>query len=282
MKKYILPLALLVSGANALDLRYGQGDFEWSANFAGIMDSSVTLDDKVVSISEQHQNFPNSPWYYFGNIDIHSSDTLDQVTDVADGIMDVLPFSPASITPFPSSFEVSGVDFDIGIGYDIIQDERGYLGVGVMTGISTPFMEMHNYIDTIDFIDTILEETSTDVKTYKFGISLQGAYSITPNLSMYGTTIYATQTGEMSNDLIDGDFDVSGTYSSFDIGLKYYPSEVMPDQANFYIKGGYAYKHWDIDDIEMSIGGVILPDMMSLITTEMTSDFIYVGVGFSF
>jgi len=282
MKRYILPLAVLVSGANALDLRYGQGDFEWSANFAGVMDSTITLDDKVVSISEQHQNFANSSWYYFGNIDIHSSDTLDQVTDIADGIVDLLPFAPDSIVPFPSSFEVSGVDFDIGIGYDIIQDERGYLGVGVMTGISTPFMEMHNYIDAIDFIDTILEETSTDVKTYKFGISLQGAYSITPNLSMYGTTIYATQTGEMSNDLIDGDFDVSGTYSSFDIGLKYYPSEVMPDQANFYIKGGYAYKHWDIDDIEMSIGGVILPDMMSLITTEMTSDFVYVGVGFSF
>ncbi len=282
MKKYILPLVLLVGSANALDLRYGQGDFEWSAGIEGIYESSLTLDDTVVSISEQHQNFPDSNWYYFGNIDIHSSDKLDQVTDIADSIMDSLPFSPSSIAPFPSSFEVSGVDFDIGIGYDVVSDERGYLGIGIMTGLSTPFMEMHNYIDAIDFIGDILEETSTEVETYKFGVSVQGAYSLTPNFSIYGTGVYASQTGEMSNDLIDSSFDVSGTYSSFDVGMKYYPSEVIVDESNFYIKAGYAYKHWNIDDIEANFAGIAMPDIMSLVTTEMTSDYIYVGIGFSF
>ena len=282
MRRYILPLALLVSSANALDLRYGQGDFEWSGGIDGIYSSSLTLDDKVMSISEQHQNFPNSDWYYFGNIDIHSSDTLDQMTDIGDGLLDSLPFSPGAIAPFPSSFEVSGVDFDIGIGYDIIKDERGYLGIGVMTGISTPFMEMHNYIDAMEFIGDILEETSTDVETYKFGISMQGAYSVTPNLSIYATGIYATQTGDMTNDIISGTFDVSGTYSSVDIGVKYYPSEVIEGESNFYIKGGYAYKHWDIDEIEGGIGGIVSPNIMEIASMEMKSDYIYVGIGFSF
>ena len=282
IRKYILPLALLVSSANALDLRYGQGDFEWSVGADDLSEQSVTLDDTVISISEHHTNFTDSPWYYFGNIDIHSSDKLDRITDLADNAMANLPFSPADIAPFPSSFEVSGVDFDIGVGYDIARDENGYLGIGVMTGISTPFMEMHNYIEAYDYLSTLLEETSTDVETYKFGISIQGAYNITPEFSVYGTGIYAGQTGTLQNDLISSEFDVTGTYSALDIGVRFYPSGVVENDTNFYINAGYAYKHWEIDDMDVNIGGILSVNLSSVVNTDMTSDYIYVGIGFSF
>jgi len=282
IRKYILPLALLVSSANALDLRYGQGDFEWSVGADDLSEQSVTLDDTVISISEHHTNFTDSPWYYFGNIDIHSSDKLDRITDLADNAMANLPFSPADIAPFPSSFEVSGVDFDIGVGYDIARDENGYLGIGVMTGISTPFMEMHNYIEAYDYLSTLLEETSTDVETYKFGISVQGAYNITPEFSVYGTGIYAGQTGTLQNDLISSEFDVTGTYSALDIGVRFYPSGVVENDTNFYINAGYAYKHWEIDDMDVNVGGILSVNLSSVVNTDMTSDYIYVGIGFSF
>ena len=284
MKKYILPLLLATSTTQALDIRYGLGDFEWNMGLLGLVDSSVTVDDTVISINEQHQNFEDSPWYFFGNLDIHSSDTLDTVTDLADGIRSDFPSlinsAMSTVAPIPSSFEVSGMDIDLGIGYDVIQDERGYLGVGVVTGLSTPFMEMHNYIDSYNYISNLLEETSTDVSTYKFGLSLQAAYSVTRNISLYGTSIFALQTGEMTNDLINSTLDVSGSYNSMDIGVKFYPSELVDEESNLYLKAGYAYKHWDIDDIESTIAGVVVPSMDSLFQSEMTSDFFYVGLGF--
>jgi hypothetical protein len=282
IKKYILPLALLVSSANALDLRYGQGDFEWNVGAGDFGEKSVTLDDSIISISEHHANFTDSPWYYFGNIDIHSSDTLNQITDIADGVVDKLPFSPSDIGPFPSSFEVSGIDLDIGIGYDIARDENGYFGIGFVTGISTPFMEMHNYLEAYDYLSTLLEETSTDVETYKYGISLQGAYNITPEFSVYGTGIYAGQTGTLANDLIASDFDVTGTYSSLDLGVKFYPNGLMENETNFYINAGYAYKHWEIDDMDVNIGGILSVNLSSVVNTDMTSDYVYIGIGFSF
>jgi hypothetical protein len=282
IRKYILPLALLVSSANALDLRYGQGDFEWSVGVADLDDRSVTLDDTVITIAEQHANFKDSPWYYFGKVDIHSSDKLDKITDLADSAVDKLPFSPSDIGPFPSSFEVSGIDLDIGIGYDIARDENGYFGIGFVTGISTPFMEMHNYLEAYDYLSTLLEETSTDVETYKFGISVQGEYNITPEFSIYGTGIYAGQTGTLANDLIASDFDVTGTYSSMDLGIKFYPSGVVEDETNFYINAGYSYKHWEIDDMDVNVGGILNTNLSSVVNTDMTSDFVYVGVGFTF
>ena len=282
IKKYILPLALLVNSANALDLRYGQGDFEWNVGASGLGEHSVTLDDKVMSISEQHSNFEGSPWYIFGNIDIHNSDTLNKITDIADGIVGNLPFSPSDIGPFPSSFKVTGVDFDIGMGYDITKDENGYLGIGLMTGISTPFMEMHNYLEAYNYMSTLLEETSTDVKTYKFGLSLQGSYNITNEFSIYGTGIYAMQTGTLANDLISSELDVHGTYSSFDAGLKFYPSGIVDNETNFYINIGYAYKHWKIDDMDVNIGDILSVNLSSVVNTDMTSDYLYVGIGMTF
>jgi len=282
IKKYILPLALLASSANALDLRYGQGDFEWNAGSNLLGEHSVTLDDKIMSISEEHSNFTDSPWYYFGNIDMHNSDTLDKITDVADRIVGSLPISPDDIAPFPSSFKVTGVDFDIGIGYDIAKDENGYLGIGLMTGISTPFMEMHNYLEAYEYLNTLLEETSTDVQTYKFGLSIQGSYNITNEFSIYGTGIYAMQTGTLDNDLISSSIDIDGTYSSFDAGLKFYPSGIVDNETNFYINFGYAYKHWEIDDMNVNIGNILPINLSSVVNTDMTSDYLYVGIGMTF
>lgn len=281
MKKYILPLALLVSSANALDIRYGKGDFEWSASFAGFAEQSVTLDDQIISVTEHHANFGGSSWYFFGNVDIHSSDRLDQMTDLMDDAVTILPI-PYGMGPFPSSFEVSGVDLDIGIGYDLVNNENGYFGIGLMTGISTPFMEMHNYLESYDFIKTSLEDTSTDVETYKYGVAVQAAYNFTENFSVYGTGTYAGQTGTLENEIIASAFDVTGTYSAFDIGLKFYPMGTMGSSSNFYINAGYAYKHWEIDDMDIDLGGLFTVNLASVVQTDMTSDYAYVGLGFSF
>jgi hypothetical protein len=177
---------------------------------------------------------------------------------------------------------VSGVDLDIGIGYDLYRDQRGYFGIGVVTGLSTPFMEMKNYLEAADYINTLLEDTSTDVETYKFGVTVQMAYNLAEIFSVYATGIYAMQTGNISNELVSGDFDVTGTYASFDVGVKYYLTNLSGDESDFYAKLGYTYKHWVVDDIDGSIGGFIMPNILTNAEIDMTSDYVYIGIGYNF
>lgn len=281
MKRFVLPLVLMVSSSQALDLRYGQGDFEWSASALGY-DSSIIVDDKIFSINEQHKNIGDGPWYYFGNIDIHSSKQLDAMTDIADNISNLLPIAPDDVAPFPTTYELSGLDMDIGVGYDLYQDDRSFFGIGVMTGFSTPFMEMKNYLESAEALNDLLNDTSTDVETYKLGISLQAAYNLAEIFSIYGTAIFAYQTGTLDNELIQSSLDVTGTYTAFDIGVKYYLTNLSGEESNFYAKLGYAYKDWTIDDISGSLGGFDVPNLLSVVETEMTVDYIYLGIGYNF
>ncbi|MEA1952927.1 MAG: hypothetical protein U9O24_00855 [Campylobacterota bacterium] len=283
MKKYIVLLLVGLGSANALDIRFGQGDFKWSSGISDNIKGSLTIEETVIAIHEQHKNITNTSWYYFGNLDIYSSKQLNKITNIADSIMDFFPLAPDDfITPFPSSFKLKGLDLDLGIGYDVIKNHKGYLGVGLMTGISTPFMEMNNYVDSLDAINTLLENTSTEVATYKFGLTAQAEYYINPVLSVYGTAIYATQTGEMSNELFNSSFDISGTYSSLNLGAKYSLKEILKNKNNFYINAGYSYKNWDIDDLKINFYGVDMPDIMTIISTEMSSNYFYLGAGYDF
>jgi len=281
MKRYILPLVFMASSGNALELRYGQGDFEWKASVLGF-ESSVTIDDRVFSINEQHQNIGDGAWYYFGNIDIHNSKEFNTITNIADEISDALPISPDSIAPFPTSYQVSGLDIDIGVGYDLYHDDKSFFGIGIMTGISTPYMEMHNIIDSAESINSLLDDTSTDVETYKLGVTLQSELNIAEALSIYGTAIFAYQTGSMSNEIIQSSFDVTGSYTSFDVGIKYYMTNTSGEESNFYAKLGYTYKNWTIDDISGKIGSLLVPNLLSLVETEMSVDYIYVAIGYNF
>lgn len=273
---------MLASSSQALDIRYGQGDFEWSTSIKKVIDSSVILDDKIFGINEQHQNFDDSTWYYFGNIDIHSSKKLDTITEITGEIVNIVPIDENDLAPFSSSFEVSGMDLDIGIGYDIYQNQKSFFGVGLMTGISTPFMEAYNYVDSTNALYNLLKDTSTNLDSYKFGITMQGAYNLATILSIYGSGSLALQTGTMSNEILRSSIDMTGLYSSFDVGFKYYLTDLSGNESDFYAKVGYAYKNWQVDDMNIDAGDSDLIDVASTVETEMTSDYIYLGIGFNF
>ncbi len=275
MKKIILPLALMVSSTYAMDLRYGQGDFEWGVSLFGVS-PSVTIDDKIYSINEQHKNIDDTSWYYFGNLDIHNSDQLDTVTDIADDISGILP---VKIAAFPTSYKVSGLDADLGVGYDVYQDTNSYFGIGLMTGISTPYIEMKNLVDTIGSIGKVLKDTSTDVKTYKLGLTLQGSYGFTDSFSIYGTAAISIQTGTIKNKSISSELDVNGLYTALDVGAKY---SLSGGTSDLYIKVGYVYKKWNIDDISGSFAGSIPINILAFSEIDMSVKYPYIGIGYNF
>ena len=301
MKKYVLALtmgSLFISNLNAFDIRVGKGEFEWKVGMANLFDTSVNLDIDVLSINEQHLSFGQSDFYIFGNLDIYSSDSINQATDVIDNVMtQSLPNTPidnilgintntandilGNFVPVPSSYEISGIDFNIGVGYDVLKNEDGYFGIGLMAGVSTPFLEMENPIDAMIFTYTFLKETSTDIMTYKAGLSLQAGYDIGDNLSVYSTFIYAYQTGDIENSIVNSSMDMDGNYQALDVGLKLSPSSDS-SWSNLYATIGYTSKTWDVDTMEASVAGIDTPNIASVFRNDLSTDYTYFGIGYRF
>jgi hypothetical protein len=301
MKKYVLALtmgSLFVSNLNALDVRVGKGDFDWKVGMSSLFDTSVNLDIDVISFNEQHLNFEESNFYIFGNMDIYSSDRVDQATDIIDNVMmQKLPNTPidnilgisaetpndvlGNFVPVPSSYEISGIDFNIGLGYDVLKSENGYFGMGVMTGVSTPFLEMENPIDAMIFTYEFLKKTDTELMTYKAGLSFQAGYDLGENLSLYSTFIYAYQTGDIENSIINSSMDLDGNYQAFDIGIKLRPSSDS-SWSNLYATLGYTSKDWDVDTMEATVVGMDTPNIASIFKNDLSTDYTYFGIGYRF
>lgn len=286
LQRLIFLLVISTVIASAIDFRYAKGNFVWDMGISNVLKSSIELNDKIIGINEQHKNIYDTYWYGFLNMDIHGSEKLDSVTNIMDTFKDNIPMLPInhvpSFLPVPSSFEVRGIDMDIGIGHDLIHSDDGYIGLGVMTGISTPFMKMRNYEDTYKFFSMLLKDTSTDVDTHKLGATVQAEYRLNDTFSVYGTGIYASQIGKMTNSIIDSSMDVEGKYSAIDVGLKFYPSELVDENWGTYLKAGYSRKRWSVDSVKTTIVGIDMPDPMSIFDTDMKSDYWYMGVGLDF
>ncbi len=301
MKKYVLALtmgSLFISNLNALDVRVGKGDFEWKVGMSSLFDTSIELDIDVITLNEQHMNFEDSRYYLFGNLDIYSSDTVDKATDIIDNVMlSKMPNTPISnilgvnntspndvlgnFVPVASSYEISGIDFNIGLGYDIMKSDDGYIGMGLMAGVSTPFLEMENPIDAMAFTYAFLKDTDTDVMTYKAGISLQAGYNFGENVSIYSTFIYAYQTGDIENSIVDSSMDVDGNYRALDIGLELRPSSDS-SWSDLYATIGYTSKAWDVDTIEATVAGIDTPNIASVFRNDLSTDYAYFGIGYRF
>lgn len=300
----IIAFFLITSTLSALDIRIGKGDFTATQGIAGLYSVSAEVDLDVISLDERHYALGDSGLFVFGNLDIYSSKQMDSMTDVIDSIMNTstptLPFeTPITVgtttpnevlgtfIPVPSSYKMYGVDFDIGLGHDVIASDRGYIGLGIMTGISMPAMEMENYFESYNFYTELLSQTKTELTTYKLGLSIQGGYEIMDYLSVYGSGTYAYQFGEMDNSIVRSSVDAKGSYRAFDIGLRFYPLLLADDDKGdlydrFYLNIGHAYKKWEVDEVQVSLIGIDMPDPMSYLDIGFESSYTYLGLGYRF
>lgn len=289
-KKILFSWLSVVVATNiyAVEVKIGKGDFSWNVGFQNVLKGSIDISTDIIGISEQHYQLGSSKFYLFGNLDIYSSKELDGFTDIIDmGMSQNIPFlnnTPNQImgefVPVPSSYKMRGADFDIGVGYHLLHNSKGFVGIGVATGISMPFMEMENYIEAGEFFLNGLEKTETEIMTYKAGVSLQGSYKFIDNFGVYSTWICGIQSGEIENDLVKSSMDTSGTYTSFDIGVKYIPNFEFLN--NLYFTLGHSYKKWDIDEIEVEVMGLKTPNFASIFNIDLESSYSYLSMGYQF
>ena len=299
MSLNLKPLAtgcfLLVSSlpAHALELRYGSGDFNIGMDVPLIsMDTKLSVD--TLTLAEPHKNLGDSRLYYQFRADYFDSDTVNKLTDFASlPLRTKLPVINSSVTdlvadntplPVPADYRLHGLNVDAGIGYDVIKTPKGHVGVGVNTGVSTPFMEVRNFkLATANVVMDALDTFDTDITTYKAGVALQGSYQLSPALEVSSSASLNHQTGEMDNGIIGAGIDMDGSYRTLEVSAKIKPAVLLhqPKLKNAFITIGHSQSRWDYDTTEITtpVGAFNVPGVMDA-DFEHSSTFI--GAGYDF
>jgi hypothetical protein len=272
---------------SAIELTYGNGEFGMNAGIGSLFSSNVKLSTNTWSLAEHHKNIRKSKLYYQFQFDYFNSDTVDKMTDFASSpISSSLPIigsSPDDMVnnftqiPVPSDYRIRGINFDIGLGYDLIKHAKTTFGIAFNTGLSTPFMKIRNMKNTANLVIDLLDSFDTKVETYKLGGSIYGEYAFNEQLSVLGGGSLNFQTGKMENDTLRGDVTIDGFYQSLHINLKYSPTFLK----RAFLIGGYRYNRWDYGSttVDTPIGRTNIAQNMDII---FDSSNIHIGAGYRF
>jgi hypothetical protein len=281
-----------VSFSSATEFQFGTGTFTMEGGFLGLT-GSIDNDVQSFTLGTRHSNIKDR-FYYGYDFTWYDSKDLIQAQKTYNNFAN--EFSIPEM-----EYRVKGLDANIRVGYDLYhQDEDNFFGVGLLVGLSLPWIDATKgdsatpHIDMGMFQDTkeMYDKSQTDIMTYKIGptISFQKAL-VSNKISLYGVASYAFQTGSVENDYAKADFDVDGTFQEYNIGLYFTPFTetfkwgFLTLSPRVYATLGYRYSKWSVDKMVIDTsGGSFNSDQLSQFEKdfEMSSSIGYFGVGYSF
>ncbi len=294
--KIVLSFVTACTIASAMELRIGSATFNWQMGM-GFMQSDFDLDAHVWSLGEQHNSFGDSRLYYFYNADLYQSDYVDRLTTlITTPLTYDFPvfgsFNDAvadhTSLPVPADYKIRGFDLNLGIGYDLLKNDRSYLGIGINTGLSIPVLKMKNLRKSASVTYDLLDHTDTTIKTYKLGPILHAGYRPVSSLLLYASFGAGLQTGTIENGWIKSSLSVDGSYSTLDLGLRYTPWQSTRDlgwirlDPKLFLTAGYTRKSWRMDDAKIKAFNIAQFDSGGLFTDSFDANYWYLGIGYDF
>ncbi len=294
--KIFLSLVTSCTILSAMEFRIGSGSFGWQMGM-GFAACDFDLDTNVYSISEQHNNFGESQFYYFYNADLYQSDTVDKFTTlVTQPLTQELPgvgsvndaIAQNTSIPVPAEYKIRGFDLNLGIGYDLLQHQNGALGIGINTGLSLPVMKMRNLQKSAQITYEILENTDTTILTYKLGPIVHALYRFNPKVTFFGSFSAGYQTGSIENDWIRSSLDVDGSYTTLDLNLRWTPWQSHKDlgwirlDPKLFISIGYSKKTWDLDEVSVDAFEIAAFSSGGMLKSSFDQSAWYLGIGYDF
>ncbi len=298
MKKSLLFFIGLTGGLLSAEFQFGNGTFTMDGGFLGLT-GSIDNDVASYTITNRHSNMGSSNIFYSYDLNWFDSKNLIQAQKTYNNMA-------TNFNVPQMEYRVKGLDANIKAGYDIIhKSEDDFLGVGVLVGLSIPWIDatkssstvpnldlISNNIDSMQNAKQLFDDTKTKVMTYKVGPTINFQKSlIGDKLSVYGLASYAYQTGYISNEYIKSDLSVDGTYQEYGLGLYFTPFTEkfkwgwLTLSPRIYATLGYKYSKWDMGDVSINIAGKgfnssDLSPYKSNFT--MSSSIGYFGLGYSF
>ncbi len=306
MRRVGLSLIALSALLTASEFQYGSGTFNLNGGFTQGASGSISSDIDTYSLVERHSNIAGSKVFYSYDATWMDSQTLKQTQQdynaLAGQANSLLPTSSPFMIP-TMDYRVKGLDANLRLGYDVLhKDEDNFLGLGLMVGISIPWVDSSNSSDSSNDnsnfslesensslnLKNLFQDTKTSIMTYKVGPSINLQKSLTENISLYGIGSIAYQTGYIKNDYIDSEYSVDGTYQELNVGLyftpftKSYKLGWITLNPRVYATLGYKYSKWDIDDVTVDVyNNSVKLEPLSM-KFGMDSSVGYFGVGYSF
>ena len=307
MRKIGLSLIAFSALLTAVEFQYGSGTFNLNGGFMqkGVS-GTISADIDTFSLVERHSNIAGTDTFYSYDFMWMDSKTLKQAQQNYNNLVgqanNFIPDSSPLEIP-TMEYRVKGLDVNFRAGYDVLhENEDNFLGLGVLVGISIPWIDSSSSaVPSGDMIKLLLEnensslnlydlfkKTKTSMMTYKIGPSVNFQKSLNKNLSIYGIGSIAYQTGYIENDYINSKFSVNGMFQELNAGLYFTPfTETykwgwLTLSPRLYATLGYKYSKWDVDDINIDIyKNSMKIDSMSM-KFGMDSSVGYLGVGYSF
>ncbi len=298
MKKSVLiVLSLFFSTLEAMEFRIGSANFNWSAGMT-YMKTDFVIDADLYTISQTHTNISDTKFYYFYNADMYKSDYIDQITDlITTPITYDFPFfgsfndavSKYTSVPVPSDYRVRGFDINFGAGYDILSNDKAYIGLGINNGLTLLGMKMKNLKKSVEVVYDLLDATETSISTYKVGPIVNFGYGFSKNFSFFGSFSLGYQNGSMENEWIASSIDIDGKYTILDVGIRY---EIYRDKnrdlgwikikPSYFVTLGYGYKKWDMNDAKIDAFNIVQITSGGTFTNSFDTDYFYIGAGVNF
>jgi len=288
MKKTALLCIAAVAVLSAAEFEFGHGTFKMKGGFLGLT-SEKSADVTSYSLVEQHKNLFSTTWFYKYEITWYDSkDIVNSQKTISDYTLN--GFAASELTTPITDYDYEGLDVNIVVGKDVVKKDASHIGVGVLAGISLPYIntgkDSDDNDDTTSAIFAAMKKSKTKIKTFKLGVNINAKHSFNKFVSVYANASYAYQTGNIKNDYADADYDVDGTFEQYEAALRFTPFSAKKKVLFFtlnpelYFTLGYRYSYWKLKDVAIDItGNGIDFDKTDL---DMKTSVVYAGVGYSF
>ena len=306
MRKRLLSLVLFSALLTAGEFQYGLGTFNLDGGFTQGVSDTISSDIDTYSLVERHSNVAGSKIFYGYDAMWMDSKTLQQAQQNYNNLVgqgnNLIPTSSPWKIP-TMDYRIKGLDANLRVGYDILhENEDNFLGLGLLVGISIPWIDSSSSSNSSDDnknfllenqnsslnLNELFKDTKTSIMTYKIGTSINFQKSLNEKVAIYGIGTIAYQTGYIKNDYIDSKFSVDGTYQELNAGLYFTPFTekyklgFLTLSPRLYATLGYKYSKWDIDDVTVDIYKNSVKMKPMVMKFGMDSSVGYFGVGYSF
>jgi hypothetical protein len=286
MKKQTVVLLILTSFVFGGEFDFGNGQFRLKGGFLGLNKEKTT---SVISysISQQHKNIFSTDFFYKYNISWYQSSEIKNaqqtVSVYSNNILTALT------TPV-TDYKYEGLDVNLILGRDVYKNDNFIASIGVLGGISIPWIESKKDSDNDDTISSYIlnamKKSKTKIFTYKLGMSVITKMDLNKYFKCFISGSYAYQTGYIKNDYANVDERINGSFSEIEANLRYIPFSFtkriwfITFSPKFYITAGYKFSKWIINDLAIDISGNNLKFSKS--DLEMSISIGYLGFGYDF
>lgn len=286
----VVPLLFSLE-ASATELDYGKGQMSVKGGFLGL-EHKATDAVTVYTLKEQHRNLFGSRFFYDYRLSWYDSKEMlagqQTYNNSANQINSWIGNSSDSSLTVPTmDYRMQGLDVNLAVGYDLIHaNERNFLGLGVLAGLSAPWIESKKSSSDSSNSPLNIPDSKTEFWTYKIGPQLVGRKSLGQYFSVYGSAAYAFQTAHVKNKTLNVSADVNGHFITYDLGVRFQPYAQDFDLGWFtlsprlYANAGIRNSYWSVDDVAIDVSGQNLPIPKS--TLDFNASTAYIGVGYSF